>query len=432
MICIRYHVHQQTHSQMKRILAINPPVMCVNQCQKEWYSFAHPTSLLKIIAYHKAMGHQVEMIDCMAYEAEWNNPLLFYKKMLLGTQRLKLEIDTFILGNSFEWLQKRLAEHKTPDEIWVSCHITFNAALAHKTIRTVSNFFNGIPIIFGGNYPTLFPDLAGQSGARVFEGRLPEALTCFPDYSVFHTRPDYCVFQLALGCENNCTHCVNPMLGPVVHLDIDALVKDIKSKQSDYGIRTFINIDPNIGHFGLEAFLETIIRQNVDVDLYLFGGIQPDTVTRRLVTLMQKAHVRGISLPRELNQELNTTLGKKYNAADFYKAVRLFEKEKYDMSNFHCPFPVALKEDNTENIFAIIREIKALGAVAEIAPVSFIPGTIAYRDHRNLLAGKDLEELNWALWPSLDAIDKLRFYASLYNLAHDNRFVEPWRIPAPA
>jgi hypothetical protein len=164
------------------------------------------------------------------------------------------------------------------------------------------------------------------------------------------------------------------------------------------------------------------------VELYFFGGIEPGTVTRHLVTLMQRANVKGLSLPRELNQPLNAKLGKKYRAEDFFTAIRLFEKENFDLSKFHCPFPVALRDDNTEYIFTIIREIKAFGAVAEIAPIDFVPGTLAYDHHRDLLAGKDLEELNWALWPTLDTIDKLRFYASLYNLAHDNRFVDPWPI----
>ena len=89
---------------MKRIIAINPPVLCVNECQREWYSFAHPTSLLKIVAHHKALGNRIDFIDCMEYENEWNKPLTFYKKMVIGTQDLNLKIDTYVLGRSIDWL----------------------------------------------------------------------------------------------------------------------------------------------------------------------------------------------------------------------------------------------------------------------------------------------------------------------------------------
>ena len=244
---------------MKRILAVNPPVLCVNECQREWYSFAHPTSLLKIAAYHKAMGHQVDFIDCMNYESEWNQPLRFYKKMPMGTRDLNLKIDTHVLGKPRDWLITQLAGHKTPDEIWVSCHITFNAQLAHATIASLKKVFDGIPVVFGGNYPTLFPDDAGKSGAQVFSGRLAEALTCFPDYSVFETPPEYFVFQLTLGCDNACSHCVNPMLGPIVKFDIDALVKDIILKRKEYDTRTFVNIDPNTACYDLECFLVAVV-----------------------------------------------------------------------------------------------------------------------------------------------------------------------------
>lgn len=246
----------------------------------------------------------------MEYENEWNKPLTFYKKMPIGTQDLNLEIDTYVLGKSFDWLIQALAGHKTPDEIWISCHITFNAELAHATISTIKKMFAGIPVVFGGNYPTLFREEAGKSGANVYTGRLQEALTCFPDYSVFMNPPDYFVFQLTLGCENECSHCVNHMLGPIVKFDIDALVKDMKSKRKKYETRTFVNIDPNAACYDLELFLRTIIKQKVDVDLYFFGGIQPNFVTKQLVTLMKRTNVKGISLPRELDTRLNMRLKK--------------------------------------------------------------------------------------------------------------------------
>jgi radical SAM superfamily enzyme YgiQ (UPF0313 family) len=413
---------------MKRILAVNPPVICVNECQREWYSFAHPTSLLKIAAYHKTMGHHLYLIDCMEYENDWNKPLTFYQKMPIGTRDLKLSIDTYVLGKSFEWLIQELTKQKTPDEVWVSCHITFNADLAHKTIATIKKVFDKVPVVFGGNYPTLFPGDAAKSGATVYTGRLPDALTCFPDYSVFTSPPDYMVFQLTLGCENDCSHCVNHMLGPVVKFDIDALVNDIKSKRKKYETRTFVNIDPNTACYDLERFLQTIIQQKVDIDLYFFGGIQPDFVTKQLVTLMKRANVKGISLPRELDNRLNTRLKKKYTAKDFYHAIRLFENAQYDLSAFHCPFPVALRDDDLPHILSIIKEIKSMGAIAEISPISYIPGTTEYDYHHDLLQGKNLEELNWALWPSLDSMEKIQTYSLVYNMAHNYRFMDPWPI----
>lgn len=413
---------------MKRILAINPPVLCVNECQREWYSFAHPTSLLKIVAFHKSIGNRVDFIDCMEYEDEWHKPLSFYKKLPIGTNGLGLTIDTFILGRPHDWLKHRLADTERPDEVWISCHITFNAALAHKTIALVREVFGEVPVVFGGNYPTLFYEEAAKSGATVFRGRLKEAVTLFPDYTVFETPPSYFVFQLTLGCKNACTHCVNHKLGPIVKFDIEAVVNDIKEKRRSSQIRAFVNIDPNVACHDLAGFLKAVIAKKLDVDLYFFGGIQPDYVTKQLASLMRQANVKGISLPRELSKQMNIRLHKKYTDDDFYQAIRLFEKEGYDLSAFHCPFPVGLKDDDMAHLLAIIQEIKALRAVPEIAPISFIPDTPEYENHFDLLKGKNHEALNWALWPTLDSVEKIRTYSLLYNMAHDFRFADPWRL----
>lgn len=413
---------------MKRILLLNPPVLCVNQCQLEWYAFAHPTSLLKIAAFQKSIGNSVDLVDCMAYENHWNRPLHFYKKLAIGHRDLGLGIPTYILGRTFDWLARELASRQAPDEIWISCHLTFNSELAHAAIATIAAVFPGIPIVFGGNYPTLFPGDAARSGARVFEGRLSEALFCFPDYSVFHAAPDYFVFQLTLGCENDCSHCVNHRLGPVVTLDPAAVVRDIESKRSRYGRRKFINIDPNPSGGDLELFLETVIGRGLDVELYFYGGIPPNRVTREMVTLMKQANVKGITLPRERGDALNRKLRKKYLAGDFHQAVRLFQEQNFDFSLFHCSFPVGLRDDDLDPIREIIGEIQGLGAVAEMAPVCFIPGTPEFERHADLLTGKSLEELNWALWPGLDSIEKIRAYSALYCLAHQNRFHHSWAV----
>jgi radical SAM superfamily enzyme YgiQ (UPF0313 family) len=413
---------------MKRFLLVNPPVLCVNDCQKEWYSFAHPTSLLKIAAFLHVRGNEVDFIDCMAYEDEWGRPLTFYRKMPLGTGDLGLEIDTYLLGKSLESLEQELKACNRPDEIWVSCHLTFNSGLAHATIAVLKRSFPGVPVVFGGNYPTLFPEEAARSGAVVHRGRLQEASMFFPDYSVFQKPPDYIVFQLTLGCGNRCSHCVNHLLGPVIRFDADAVVEDIRSKRRTYQTRTFVNIDPNIDGPDMACFLQKIMQRRVDVDLYFFGGIQPDRVTPELVRLMKQANVKGISLPRELNRPLNARLKKQYGPEDFTGAIRLFEKEGFDLSAFHCPFPVGLRDEELSEIVSIIGEIKETGAVAEIAPISFIPGTLEYERHIDLLKEKNLGELNWALWPTLDSKEKIRTYALTYNMAHNFRFADPWAL----
>lgn len=237
------------------------------------------------------------------------------------------------------------------------------------------------------------------------------------------------VFQLDLGCENECSHCVNhKLIQEIVRFDVDKLVEDIEFKHKNYNVSNFVNIDPNSARYDLEIFLEKIIKKRLDINLFFYGGIQPDKVTKILVALMKQAHVKGMTLPRELDNSLNKQLQKKYTSKDFHKAVKLFKQEKYGFSGFHCAFPFALKDDCLFEIASIIKEVREIGAIPEIASIAFIPGTVEYNRHYEFLKGENLEELNWALWPTLDSAEKIQTYALYYNLAHGNRFKAPWRV----
>jgi hypothetical protein len=314
------------HFRGKRLLFINPPVVCASNIQIGWYSYAHPTSLLKLARHQRDLGHHVTLIDCMEYVEKARPRMTFYKKLPLGAAALNLERSAYILGRGFDWLRTQLQTAAEPDEIWVSCHITFNAELAHQAIRLARERFPNAPVVFGGNYPTLFPDDAGRTGATPHVGPVTGAERCYPDYSLFDRRIDYVVFQLALGCMNNCTHCLNPRLPrKVVRLDPGEVAACIARSCSEHGVRTFVNIDPNTAAFGLEAFLEQVVSRELNIDLYFYGGIQPDLVTSSLVRLMQRARVKGFTLPAELGPTANAALNKSYSKS-YLGAPQMFEK----------------------------------------------------------------------------------------------------------
>lgn len=413
---------------MNHLLLINPPVVCVNEYQRDWYSFAHPTSLLKIASYYRSLGTLVDFIDCMVYEPQWALPHYFYKNQPIGTDNCKCTIATFILGRSLDWFKQQLEVCQKPDEIWVGCHIPFNGELTHTIIAITRERFPRISIVIGGDYPTLFPLDAGKYGTRAFSGRFTNATAEMPDYSCITTPQHYFVFQLSLGCPNQCTHCANHILGPVMPLDMEKVLNDIAQKQKRYGQNTFVNIDPFISSPHLMKFLELIVKNRIEVNMFFYGGIQPNQITRELVQLMKQAHVKGITLPRELSVEQNRKLNKRYTPADFYQAIRLFEQARFDLSDFHCTVPIGFRDESITDIRRTLQEIKTIGAVAELTPVSFVPGTTVFKEHSDLLSGKSLEELNWALWPSLDSMVKIEEYSALYSESHHHHHHHSWHF----
>lgn len=402
----------------KRILFINPPEICVGRTQIGWYFGGHPTSLLKLAGFQKRLGHQVSVIDCKEYVEGRAPQLTYYRHMPLGATGLGLARAVHLMGRSWDWFNEQLAAVEPPDEVWISTHLTFNEEPAHRVIELVRERFPRAEVIFGGNYPTLFPEEAGRSGARVHVGEIPEAATCFPDYDLFPTEPGYIVFQLTLGCPNRCAHCLNHRLTQkVVRFQPEAVADFIERNRRDRGVRLFINIDPNTAAAGLTEFLEIMAVRELDVWLYFFGGIQPDLVTRDLARLIKRVGLRGFTLPCELDEESNHRLGKTYSEEAFFRAVELFEAESVDLSRVHGTFPIGFKYDRPEVIRDRIDWITDHGLIAEMAPISLAPGTVEYDRHADLLQGKSLTELNWALWPTLDSRDKIEWY---FRLTRDN------------
>jgi radical SAM superfamily enzyme YgiQ (UPF0313 family) len=399
----------------KKILFLNPPVVCVSKIQIGWYSFGHPTSLLKLIRYHQQLGNDVSFIDCMEYVG--NAPALsFYKHMPVGIPSLKLERATYTLGKNLQWLEKQLQNETYPDEIWISCHLSFNNELACLAINCAHHIFPNATIFFGGTYPSLFPGDAKKSGATVFVGNVKGAERCFPDYKLFRQPYDYIVFQLAIGCKNNCNHCSNSINHwDPVKLSDNEVVEEIYRTYKRDKIDKFINIDQNVAQFSLENFLLSIIKRKMDIKLFFYGGIQPNLITKDLVRLMKQANVQGFTLPCELDDKSNKKLNKEYSEQDFYYAIDLFRNESFNLSNVHCTFPVGLNYDNPDRIMNRIEEIYSSGMIPEVAPISLLPGTIEYENHRYLIEGKSFEELNWALWPTLDSWSKIQWYSRLIN-----------------
>ena len=83
---------------MKRILATNPPTVCVNACQQEWYSFAHPNSLLKIGVYQKKPGGRTELLLVVLQDVVQRHRQPFGRKGAQDDPIRQLNLDFLLAG----------------------------------------------------------------------------------------------------------------------------------------------------------------------------------------------------------------------------------------------------------------------------------------------------------------------------------------------
>ena len=150
------------------------------------YADVFPYGLHQIATMLRGEGHDVRLLDMMTYlEGGYDGALraeLRFGKKACGDNRVRnLARDVFLYGRDVDWLEERLAEGPAPDEVLVTCCLSFNWEPAHGVVAACRKAFPKARIRLGGFYPTAFPEHAARSGAdEVFRGRWAEADRVFP------------------------------------------------------------------------------------------------------------------------------------------------------------------------------------------------------------------------------------------------------------
>ena len=130
----------------------------------------YPVGLLRIGAYLKDIGHEVE---------------LFYKD-------LPAQNDIF-------------------DEYWISAIFTFEIAHVKKLIRYFSQKGK---VRVGGISPTIMPEAFKNEPCELSIGRMTEAEIYPLDYSLLKEKPEYSMAKITDGCIRKCAFCAVPKLEP--------------------------------------------------------------------------------------------------------------------------------------------------------------------------------------------------------------------------
>jgi hypothetical protein len=119
----------------KKILLVNPPLYVFLPFRKKRII---PYGLLKIGAFLKSTGYDVDLIDCD------NGKILKtpVKTMNCGNyENEKITKNAYHRGKSFDEFKQELLSHTEPDEIWVTSSMTYYWETVHETIRICKEDF---------------------------------------------------------------------------------------------------------------------------------------------------------------------------------------------------------------------------------------------------------------------------------------------------
>jgi radical SAM superfamily enzyme YgiQ (UPF0313 family) len=409
---------------MSRHLLVNPPVLAVDPMQVDLYAEAIPFGLIQIATHLRRQGHAVTFLDMMGYAdrdfVRELSPARRWDAKPLGDARVGATRDTFLYGRPLSWLAEQTDALEPPDDIWVTCCISFNYEPAFAVIRLLRERFPAARIRLGGFYPTAFPEHARRSGADVVhEGRMAEVEGCFPELGLLERVPPIWLFRLVRGCRYRCSFCINARERAEVIGEPAAVVEEIAAVHRGHGVETFSNWDPNVmlRLDVLEPFLDRLAAAALPVTLKFEMGIQPNRLTTALAARMRRAGTGAMTIPFESAEpQMMRRFGKPYRMEHAMDAVARCRELGYDTRRFHCTFVLGIRGETLRHVFRTYFGVLKAGGHPTPFPLSITPGTREHEAHAEHLGGKDLADLNGHLWPALDSLARVRLYDRLYAI----------------
>ena len=156
-----------------------------------------PLGLMKISAYHKALGDEVRFVK--------------------DVKRNGGQLDLFLDNLSSECRNKNLSfecrnksNDFTPDLIYITSLFTYHIDKVIESILHYQFVYPNAEIKVGGIAATLMPEyIEKHTGITPHIGLLDYAENCCPDYSLPPAQEkDYSVTFTSRGCPNNCSFCL--------------------------------------------------------------------------------------------------------------------------------------------------------------------------------------------------------------------------------
>jgi len=420
----------------KHILFVNPPVQVVSRWQLLQYPEPYPYGLLKLGTLLKKQKVRVSLIDMMEYAhyrdsylSKWPSNAHVHSVKHAGGPGVKDALrPSYLLGQPMDFLRDKLQNTEKPDEIWVTSCLTFNWETAHEAIAVCKQVFPDVPVRFGGNYPSLLPEHAATSQAdEIVQGKVEEAETEFGDLSLYETPPEIGIFNLATGCSNRCSFCINHRWQPTLRFSPKRLLYYLLSVRKTFGIRHFANWDPNVMLFPdeLNELLDLLIEARTDLTFSFNMGIQSNKVTPEIAEKMLKAGVTQMTIPFETSDPVMLKrFHKPYRFGAPVRTLRLLRDVGFQLGRFHSCSLFGFDDEATRYLFRTYLTMVILGARPIFSPLAPVPGSEEFERLRPQLEGKPYEELNGYLFPLLGSKEKVELYDTLIALCHQTHVDE--------
>lgn len=283
----------------------------------------------------------------------------------------------------------------SPDVVLITSMMTYWYGGVYETVKLVKEKFK-VPVILGGNYPTLLPKHAKGIGADlvVSGDGIPsvyDAIEMVTGVKLDHAvgtkwfeeiKPDYSLYPFlnsavvhtTFGCPYRCTYCIAWKKGFRVR-SVKSVLEEIESlKLRDVKDIAFYD----------DAFLvkreraKEILRFLPDkINYHLPNGIHAALLDEETAKLLKEKNFRTIRIGYETSDvELQKKTGGKVSNETFYRAVNLLKNAGFTAKEIGAYLIVGLPEQSFESALNDIKRVAESGIRPVINEYTLIPGSI--------------------------------------------------------
>lgn len=398
----------------KNVLLINPWI----------YDFAAydfwlaPLGLLSLAALIRKNGYAVQLIDCLrgsslltALPRSAKKPKRFpsghghfFKEPLqkpLSLRSIPRRYNRY--GMKEEDLRNHLQRISKPELILVTSMMTYWYPAVLDLIRILKEEIPDAPIILGGNYVTLCPEHAQNTGADYLvmgegETQLPKILRDFLGQdSTFQVNPldldsyPYPAYDLSdhrdqisiltsKGCPFHCSYCASHLINPLYRRrNPMKVVEEIAYWHKEYGLNHFSFYDDALlvePEEMMIPLLNELIKRAMACQFHCPNGLHLREVTQDLAKLMFRAGFRTIRFGFEtadVKRQLDT--GGKVTNEQLERAVAYLHEAGYDTQDIGVYLLCGLPGQTALEVHETIQYVKRCHARPFMTEYSPIPGT---------------------------------------------------------
>ncbi len=411
---------------MKRALLVNPWIYDFKS-----HDFrVKPYGLLRISAFLKNNGFEIDLIDCMDrydpdmapykmkdrqhgtgefYHEELAKPEP-YKKVPRKYKRYGFPVDVF---------KKKLDSMKIPDIILVTSGVSYSYEGVLLALDLITDRFQSVKTVLGGIYATLCPAHAQKHSKAnlVWQGdinnlfikalnqyaqsrieQIPEAKfrELLPDYSFYPTTP-YAAVRFTQGCPFNCTYCAIKQLCPSYYQrDTAGIIKELEGyRASEKKSIAFYDDALLYKNYFIKGVLREIMKKGMKFIFHASNGLHAAYIDAEIAMLMKQA---GFVEPRvsleTTDYELQKNTGNKTTTEAFEKAIGYLRKTGFKDSEIGVYILAGLPGQDEESVMADVEYLKDMNVRIKPAVYSPIPGTMEFMKLRpDLRAALTLDPL---------------------------------------